>query len=143
MGCCCGKASSDIDDLEHHDKDNHGAKIHKAKSWHDNMSLKEKKKIAKKHQAHECFLCKCCGIFGAWSGLKCCCCAFNPDEPLMSIKDNRHCTDVPCCLLFLISVIAQAYLVIYAYTNLEADPRWFVYISFLTVSTFSVIPTTY
>ena len=87
--------------------------------------MEQKKKIAKANQHSECFICKCCGIFGAWSGLKCCCCHFNNEQPFLSIKTERHCTDIPCCWLFLVAILGQLGLVIYAVVTLEADPRWY------------------
>jgi len=121
MGCCCCKhATSDLDDVINDQDEPKGG-------WHDDMTLKEKKKLAESHQAHECFIFKCCGIFGAWSGLKCCCCAFNADQPLLSIKESRHCTDVPCCILFIIALLAQGFLVYNAINEEQADPRSLLY----------------
>ena len=122
-GCCCKccDGKSDLEDEENLEK----ASAHSyGKSWHDGMSLKEKKKIAKENAHADCIICKCCGIFGAWSGLRCCCCHFTADQPFLSIKKERHCTDIPCCLLFLVTLFAQLGLVLYAVTTLEADPRW-------------------
>merc|ERR1719445_1227497 len=127
MGCCCCKARSDVDDFA---ENKHNPKSPSfGQPWHEDekMSYAEKVKIAKEHSHAECFLCKCCGIFGAWTGLKCCCCHFTPDKPLLSIKRDRHCTDLPCCALFLLTLMAQVGLVIYAVTTLDADPRWLVY----------------
>ena len=118
-GCCCdGKSDFDDDELEKAGNHKYG------KSWADGMSLEEKKKVAKENQHADCLFCKCCGIFGAWSGLRCCCCHFTNEQPFLSIKRERHCTDIPCCLLFLVTLFVQFVLVIYSITNLQADPRW-------------------
>merc|ERR1719206_781977 len=97
------------------------------KPWHENMSYEDKVKVAKENQHGEFFICKCCGIFGAWTGLKCCCCHFTPEKPLLTIKRDRHCTDLPCCALFCLTLIAQVGLVFYSINTLSADPRWLVY----------------
>eukprot|EP01083_Nonionella_stella_P100290 282653_1 len=126
MGCSNGK--SDVDDLEDGTLE-HAQSIGGGESWHDNLSLEEKKKIAKLHGGSECFFCKCCGIFGAWTGLKCCCCHFTAETPFLSIKHDRHCTDIPCCCLMIAAIALQLLLVLYAITTLQADPRWLVYYS--------------
>eukprot|EP01083_Nonionella_stella_P172119 589698_1 len=94
------------------------------------MSLEEKKKIAKLQyytEAVNVSVCKCCGIFGAWPGLECCCCHFTAEQPFLSIKHNRHCTDVPCCCLFIAALVMQTFLVLLKdVVTLQADPRWYV-----------------
>jgi len=130
MGACCGcdgKSDLDEQELEVNVQDSKRSGHKYIKSWHDELTLDQKKKIAKENQHSECFVCKCCGIFGRWSGLQCCCCAFNNDRPFLSVNKDRHCTDIPCCLLFVLTLIVQLALVLYAVSTLEADPRWLIY----------------
>eukprot|EP01083_Nonionella_stella_P217760 781575_1 len=71
--------------------------------------------------------CKCCAIFGAWSGLQCCCCAYSNDQPFLSIKRERYCTDVPCFLGFLMILLLQSIVVVVALTSDQSEPNRLIY----------------
>ena len=118
---CCGDFCDGKSDFDDEEMEKQHARN---QTFGDNRTLEERKKIAKENAHAECICCKCCGIFGAWSGLQCCCCHFTDGQPFLSINEKRHCTDIPCCCLFLVTLVAQLALVVYAVTNLQADPRW-------------------
>ncbi len=77
---------------------------------------------------------KCCDIVGYWSGLKCCCCHYKRPKHQLYIEpnENRHCTDVPCLLLLILTLAVDLAIIVTAIDI--GDPRWFlVFVSSLHV----------
>ena len=71
----------------------------------------------------------CCKQFGTSSGL---CCFISENDykhaPLAEVvqNDRRRCTDLPCCLILLFTLVAEIYLIVYASTE-GAEPKLLLY----------------
>ena len=81
----------------------------------------------RKAHKHNC-LCGCCMSLLYWTGCKCCCCDTDDlvHHGLDHIVHERHCTDVPVLMLFIVTLLIDLALLFTA-LDLDADPRWLLY----------------
>jgi len=69
----------------------------------------------------------CCNLFrclGRWTGLGCCC-TEDLEGPMMSIEENRNCTDLPCCFMLLAVLTLQLSITGEATKN-NVDLEWLI-----------------